>query len=131
MCAGIISACLPTLRPVVAAAASRLGLEHYMPFYRQTHSSNSNDPVQTIGERSSRSKNDGNTLQSDRGTSDAFYRLPDHSDLEDIMADTGHFDDNNKLRTESKLRRYKSTSIDTDEHSLATTEHDIAMERLR
>lgn len=128
MCAGIVSACLPTLRPVVALAFAKLGLERFDIFSR--HSVPSDDPNSGIARSGLSSKEETNNSNSRRSkresTKDAFYRLPDHSDVEeDIMLESGHFDRADKLRSESKISKYEASSLDD-----ATTEHDIQLETL-
>ena len=127
MCAGIVSACLPTLRPVVALAFAKLGLERFDIFSR--HSVPSDEPGSGLPRSGHSGKEDANNSNSRRSkresTKDTFYRLPDNSDLEDILVDSGHFDRADKLRGQSKTSKYEVNSLDD-----GTTEHDIQLETL-
>ena len=118
---------MPTLRPVVALGFAKLGLERFDIFSR--HSVPSDEPNSGLPRSGLSSKEEANNSNSRRSkresTKDTFYRLPDHSDLEDTMLESGHFNRADKLRSESKISKYEVSSLDD-----ATTEHDIQLETL-
>ncbi|KAK2600022.1 hypothetical protein QQS21_005256 [Conoideocrella luteorostrata] len=116
MSAGIISACLPTMRPIVRLASSKLGLTKIFNFSRfsqsasktgQGPSSSSSSRDAKLSKLSNRSDSRGadadmalpsfvtpqtlrvtaeSTRRSDRDSS-AFYRLPDGNESSDVDVD--------------------------------------------
>lgn len=110
MSAGIISACLPTMRPIVRLATAKLGLGSFFKLTRFTGSSaerSGQDPNSSDVKRSNRSESRGEvilpsfvtpqslrvtaegTRRQDRDSS-AFYRLQDdnRSDFDGILVET-------------------------------------------
>ncbi|RDL35886.1 Uncharacterized protein BP5553_06498 [Venustampulla echinocandica] len=98
MCVGIISACLPTLLPVVTIAATKLNLSRALKLTRNTVSpSGSRQPYASSKGTSSHLRTiDGGELDLEdmrdrvhskrRSDSDPFYRLPDVSKSDNIFA---------------------------------------------
>lgn len=92
MSAGIISACLPTLRPVVTATAAKLGIHMSLmsSYWTKTaatqdaidYMSNSRDALGQKELRPSLCMRADLTCRSD---SSPFYRLQDGADLEDVI----------------------------------------------
>lgn len=129
MCAGIICACLPTIRPVVNAAARKMGLNAFIFTDRSQGSSGqprSGDgvPNLTIGESGKMRKIPNR--QNDEGEADTnpFYRLPDLSEI-DIDSGTGSSDSDAKFKSRQHAR-----VVEADGQSERTVTEDIPLERL-
>ncbi|KAM3453642.1 hypothetical protein MY3296_003673 [Beauveria thailandica] len=116
MCAGIISACLPTLRPIFNAAAKKLGVN--IRFARSTPSAPLDATIETISKISSRKpqvsvmtmQHDSSDNNSDRS---AFYRLHDESDGEGMLKTTSADSIDKPTRTESLSSCYELRAIET------------------
>lgn len=133
MCAGIISACLPTLRPVVNAAAAKLGIN--LHFTRSTPSAQPDVTIDTISNISSRkphisvmtTQHDPKDSNHDRSP---FYRLHDESDAEGMMGETTDTNSIGKsTRAESKASCYELRRIDTAGFSEESIEREIQNQR--
>ncbi|KAM3521712.1 hypothetical protein NHJ13051_006079 [Beauveria bassiana] len=124
MCAGIISACLPTLRPILNAAASKLGIN--IRFARSTSSAPLDVTIETISKLSSR-KPHVSVMTTQHDSSDnnpgrsAFYRLHDESDGEGMLKTRSAYSVDKPTRTESRSSCYELRVIETaglDEESI-------------
>lgn len=116
MCAGIISACLPTLRPVFNAAAKKMGIN--IRFARSTPSAPPDITIETISNISSRKPHTSVTATQhdpkDNSDRNPFYRLDDGSDLEGMLGETTDTNSIDKsMRTDSKASCYELRAIDT------------------
>lgn len=111
MSAGIVSACLPTLLPIVLYCARWFGIR------RSVASSPANgDAPLTFGSGGNQSKFsnnrprgvDSNTRSEENLSgerhSDSFYRLPDHTDSDDIIYRAAEMGSDPLTSLESKLR---------------------------
>lgn len=115
MAAGIISACLPTLLPIINYVARRFGIR--TPLSRAQPSDGGYRSKQSnVSSSAHESKGGANlTDTSAKRTSDNFYRLPDVPDNE-----TGQYPVDAKLRPDGKEYNYtiKTTGRpDKDEDS--------------
>ncbi|PQK15234.1 hypothetical protein BB8028_0005g07480 [Beauveria bassiana] len=115
MCAGIISACLPTLRPILNAAASKLGIN--IRFARSTSSAPLDVTIETISKLSSRKPHVSVMTQHDSSDNNpgrsAFYRLHDESDGEGMLKTRSAYSVDNPTRTESRNSCYELRVIET------------------
>ncbi|OAA40207.1 hypothetical protein BBO_06265 [Beauveria brongniartii RCEF 3172] len=116
MCAGIISACLPTLRPIFNAAAKKLGIN--IRFARSTSSAPLDATIETISKISSR-KPRVSVMATQHDSSDnnpgrsAFYRLHDESDVEGMLKTRSADSIDKPTRTESRASCYELRAIET------------------
>ncbi|KAM3432877.1 hypothetical protein NHJ13734_006690 [Beauveria thailandica] len=116
MCAGIISACLPTLRPIFNAAAKKLGVN--IRFARSTPSAPLDATIETISKISSRKPHVSVvTMQHDSSDNNsgrsAFYRLHNESDGEGMLKTTSADSIDKPTRTESLASCYELRAIET------------------
>ncbi|OAA72086.1 hypothetical protein ISF_01159 [Cordyceps fumosorosea ARSEF 2679] len=134
MCAGIISACLPTLRPVFNAAAKKLGIN--MHFSRSTPSAPPDVTIATISNISCRkphvsvmtTQHDPSDNNTDRSP---FYRLHDESDGEGMLGETTDTNSISKsTRAESKATCYELRAIDTAGFSEESLEKELHRQRM-
>lgn len=153
MCAGIISACLPTMRPVVITVAAKLGLSRCVPVLRHdvrtgtaaSGTSNSNQNTDGDNTRSLQAQSESTYRTESRN---AFYRLHDDSETDySIVMDTAKSGsaDHLKLKLGKQFRvsgidRVGNSSErfdrdgDTDEHSqdtARTATDDIQLQPVR
>lgn len=127
MCAGIISACLPILRPVVHLAATKVGLGNLFSVSKKSNDGSRSGPnVPTIGSarvnRIKRNQSELSTTVSRGELEDGpFYRLPD---LSEIDIESGH-GELHSVKTPEKAH-----VIETDSYSEQTAAESIPMEDL-
>ncbi len=133
MCAGIISACLPTLRPVFNAAAQKMGIN--IRFARSTSSAPPDVTIETISNISSR-KPHVSVMTTQHDASDnnpgrsQFYRLDDESDGEGMLGGTTDASSIGKsTRAESKASCYELRAIETAGFSEESIEKEIHRQR--
>lgn len=135
MCAGIISACLPTLRPVFNAAAQKMGIN--IRLARSTPSPPPDTTIATISNISSRKphisvmtpQHDPSDNNPDRSP---FYRLHDESDGEGKLGElTDASSIGKSTRAESKASCYELRVIETAGFSEASIEEELDRRRMR
>lgn len=122
MCAGIISACLPTLLPVATIIAAKLGILRILKLTptatspsgsRQLHASSGgrSDNLRTIGSGDMDLGDMRDRVESSRRSGgDPFYRLPDISKSDNIFVErldersesSNDGQSNNKTKTKTK-----------------------------
>lgn len=127
MCAGIISACLPILRPVVHLAATKVGLGNVFSLSKKSNDgSHTGQHLPTIGSarvnRINKNQSELSTTLSRGDLEDGpFYRLPD---LSEIDIESGHGESHGIKAPE------KAHVIETDGYSEQTVAESIPMEHL-
>lgn len=134
MCAGIISACLPTLRPAINAAAAKMGIN--LRFSRSNPTPEPDVTIATISNISSRKPHVSvltTQLDNDENDRSPFYRLNDESDADGIMGETT---DTNSLsksttRADSKASCYELRTIETAGFGEESIEKELRNQRLK
>ncbi len=140
MCAGVISACLPTMRPVVIWVGQKLGVNHCLPFRRgesragkETNATTNSNHTAGSGNPRSHQAQAESTYRTESRT--AFYRLHDDSEADSIMMDAAERGSVSRLKLElgkqfrvSTIQRGDQSSterldkeVDTDGHSQDTS----------
>lgn len=121
MCAAVISACLPTLRPFMQVAGRKLGLSR-----RSRNTESPDDP--SFGRESASGKNTNNTMSSQntalqrieskaesrRSLGVNFYRLPEQTEMDEILLDVNEYSQTPQSKDGSKTSWYTPSTLEAD-----------------
>ncbi|KAM0242058.1 hypothetical protein ACHAP5_007456 [Fusarium lateritium] len=117
MSAGIVSANLPTMLPVLRMVAKFTGLSSLASTVRssarQTYGSKGDKTMSTKGLKSHNGTRTGGSSKSGSTSSDQFYRLPDDNDSSDLIKGANY--------TETTAPVHSNLRPDTDGFELTTT----------